>query len=159
MTSIDTLATTSKVWIYQSNREFTTDEALGIQGAINSFCRSWVSHNNQLKAFGKLYHNRFVVLMVDESQAGASGCSIDSSVHFIKAVGSKYKVDFFDRMNFAYLEDQQVKTAQRDEFASLYAQGGINDNTPVFDNLVKNKEAFENGWIKPLGKSWHSRMV
>ena len=98
MITTHTLADTSKTWIYQSNRAFTPEEAIEIQNHIHVFCRNWVSHSNELKAAGQLINNRFIVLMVDESKAGASGCSIDKSVHFIKSIGSKYQTEMFDRM-------------------------------------------------------------
>ena len=159
MIAIHGLADTSKTWIYQSNRAFTQDEAIEIQNYIDVFCKKWVSHSNELKAAGQLVQNRFIVLMVDESNAGASGCSIDKSVHFIKSIGSKYETDMFDRMNFAYQIEGEVKTAHREEFTKLYNSNVINDDTLVFDNLVSNKAAFDNEWVKPLKNSWHSRMV
>ena len=97
--------------------------------------------------------------MVDESLAGASGCSIDKSVHFIKQLEQHYSIDLFDRMTFTYKDGDQVKTAPRDEFAALYQAEKINDTTLVFDNLIKNKGEFEEQWLKPLGESWHKRMV
>ena len=149
----------SRVWIYQSNRPFTADEVEQLNGQISQFVEQWVSHNRALKAYGGLHHNQFVVLMVDESQAGASGCSIDSSVRFIKSLEAHFQVNFFDRMNFAFLEENQVKTAQRETFSELYQNQKIDDNTLVFNNLVKNKAEFDEGWIVPLKDSWHARMV
>ena len=149
----------SRVWVYQSNRAFASNEVEKINEQLSLFIDKWVSHNQALKAYGALYHNQFVVLMVDESQAGASGCSIDSSVHFIKSLGAHFQVDFFDRMNFAFLEDKDVKTAERETFSNLYKNQKINDNTLVFNNLVKDKSEFESSWIVPLKDSWHTRMV
>ncbi len=107
MTISNILADTSRVWIYQSNQAFSAAQAQEIQLKIKAFCKSWVSHSNQLKADGALVHNRFVVLSVDESQAGASGCSIDKSVHFIKGIEQTFGVNMFDRMLFAY-QNQNV---------------------------------------------------
>ena len=159
MTPYETLPDTTRVWIYQSNRPFSEEEERAIDQQLEAFTRQWVSHNHRLYAFGKLYYRQFVVLMVDESQAGASGCSIDSSVNFIKALEGHYAVDFFDRFNFAYKEGEAVKTARREDFARLYAEGKINDATIVFDNLVDSKGAFQNQWQKPLAESWHKRFV
>lgn len=154
-----TLPAETRVWIYQSSRAFTDEESAAIKNAIADFAKGWVSHNQALKAFGDLYHNQFVVLMVDETQAGASGCSIDSSVKFIRHLQQQLGVDFFDRMTFAWKEGEAVKTAHRSEFASLYKEGAINAETLVFDNLVATKGDFEAKWVKPLGESWHARMV
>ena len=159
MTAYELMPPTSKVWIYQSNQAFLEEEVEEVNTQIKNFVTNWVSHNRALKAFGKLFHGRFIVLMVDESQAGASGCSIDKSVHFIKAMGHHHGVDFFDRMNFAYKKDESLATAHRDEFVELFQNGIINDATLVYNNLVKTKAEFEEKWIIPLKESWHARMV
>ena len=151
----------AKVWIYQSNRPFTDEELKELEPQIQTFADEWVSHNVKLKAFGAVYLNRFIVLMVDESQAGASGCSIDRSVYFLKLVERNFGVELFDRQTFAYRngEGEAVCTVSSQEFAQLYQSGKITDETLVFDNLVNTKEAFDKAWIKPLGESWHKRLV
>ncbi len=153
------LPASARVWIYQSDRPFPEEDLPQIKAYIQQFTRNWVSHNRSLRAYGDLLHRRFVVLMVDENQADASGCSIDKSVAFLKALQAEYKVDLFDRMRFSYLEGETVHTVAREEFARLYQEGKIHDDTLVFDTLVNNKGAFEQAWLKPLGKSWHRRMV
>jgi len=159
MTTYDNLPDNTRVWIYQSNRALTNDEVEAVQGSLNDFTTQWVSHNRQLRAYGDVLYQHFIVLMVDESNAGASGCSIDSSVHYVQDLQRQLGVDFFDRMVFAWKENEEVKIAQRDEFARLYKEGKINDDTLVFDNLVNTKSDFESQWVKPLKSSWHTRMV
>ncbi len=149
----------SKVWIYQSNRAFTAIEKASLKEEIHAFANQWVSHSQELVAFGMLMHNQFIVLMVDETNAGASGCSIDKSVHFIKAVEQKYQVKMFDRMTFAYIDGELVKTMSKEEMKVWYQKGILNDETMVFNNLVKNRAEFEQGWVVPLGESWHKRFV
>lgn len=159
MATYEQLSDLSRVWIYQSNRPFTVEELEQLRPALAGFATQWVSHNQQLKAFAEVFHNQFIVLMVDESMAGASGCSIDSSVRFIKQIETALHVNLFDRMTFTYKEGDQVKTAPRELFAELYNTGVISDDTLVFDTLVDSKKAFEESWIKPLKESWHKRMV
>jgi hypothetical protein len=149
----------AKVWIYQSNRPFTGDEMRELEKQISQFADEWVSHNVKLRAFGAVFLKQFIVLMVDESQAGASGCSIDRSTYFLKLVERNFGVELFDRLTFAYRNGDEVRTVPKEEFARLYREGAINDDTLVFDNLVTTKEAFEKAWIKPLGESWHKRLV
>ncbi|MEM6318208.1 MAG: hypothetical protein AAF960_11095 [Bacteroidota bacterium] len=159
MTTYDILPDTTRVWIYQAQAPLPTEKIAEIRRHLTQFVTSWVSHNNQLRAFGDIYHNQFIVLMVDESQAGASGCSIDKSVRFLQQIEQHYNVNLFDRMTFTYKEGETVKSANRMEFKALYEAGSINDQTLVFDNLVKNKGEFDKQWVKPLGESWHKRMV
>ncbi len=159
VSSYHELPATTRVWIYQSNAPFSEEDIPQVRQFIQQFVNRWVSHNQQLRAYGDVLHNLFVVLMVDESQAGASGCSIDKSVYFLKELQQHYGVDLFDRMTFAYLEGDQAVPVSRAEFQSLYQQGKLTENTPVFDTLVNNKGDFEAQWVKPLGKSWHKRML
>lgn len=159
MYTYDSLPDTTRVWIYQANRPFEEKDIPGIREKVQAFAQSWVSHNRQLRALGDVLHRQFIVLMVDESQADASGCSIDKSVYFLKQLQAEYGVDLFDRMAFTYMDGDRVATAPRDEFARLYRQGRINDDTLVFDSLVSTKGDFGRAWLKPLGQSWHKRMV
>src|SRR5690349_16521997 len=85
----------SRVWVYQSNRLFTLSEALEIEEQLNKFSAEWRSHGAKVNAYANLFFGQFVVLMADETEAGVSGCSTDSSVRFIKDLGDQFKVDFF----------------------------------------------------------------
>lgn len=153
------LSPNSRVWIYQANRSLTEEEVSKINPILSEFSAQWVSHNQQLKAAGKVMHNRFLILMVDQTMAGASGCSIDSSVRFITDLGNQLGLSFFDRMTFPYRKNEEIQYATKDEFEQLFANGAIDDNTVVFDNLVKTKQELETVWEKPLAQSWHKRFV
>jgi len=155
----ETFPATSRVWIYQSKTELSEVDIAKIRQHITAFTQQWVSHNRALQATGDVLHGHFIVLMVDESQAGASGCSIDSSVHFIKEIEQAYKVDLFDRMTFTYEKKGIVYAAGREQFAELYVSGEIRDDTIVFDNLVNTKADFDTRWKVRLGDSWHRQMV
>jgi hypothetical protein len=145
----------SRVWIYQSNRELTAKETSEIQNTLDRFAAEWTAHNHQLKAKAEVRYNRFLVLIVDESQAGASGCSIDKSVHFLKDLEQQYGIDLFDRFNLAYRDGEQILSAPRSEFEELLKVGKIGNNTIVFNNTVKELAELETKWEVPFKDSWH----
>ena len=149
----------SRVWIYQAAQPFPKEELDRVNEDIQRFATEWTSHNVQLKATGGLIHDYFVVLVVDETRAGASGCSIDKSVRFIQYLEQAYRRTMFDRLTFAYLEDEQVHTIHRDDLKSAYEQGKISDDTLFFNNLVKTKGEYLKSWLVPLKESWHYRMI
>ncbi len=153
------LPPTTRVWIYQAAQAFSETDIPQLKKELSQFAERWASHSRQLRAYGDVLFDRFIILMVDESQVGASGCSIDSSVNYLRQLGEAYKLDLFDRMTFAWLENGEVKTAKSDEFPALFSEGKITYETLVFDNLVNNKADFEEKWLKPLGQSWHKRFV
>lgn len=159
MDSFQDFPAATRIWIYQSNKPFPVEVVPKLKEVVNRFAQNWVSHNRQLRAHGDILHDRFILLAVDETQADASGCSIDKSVHFLKQIENELDVDLFDRMTFAWKEGDEIKTAGNEAFAELYQQGKITPDTLVFDNLVKTKGELEENWLKPLNQSWHRRFV
>ena len=93
----------SRVWIYQSSRMFLLSEALEIEELLNKFSSEWRSHGAEVDAYANLFFGQFIILMADERRAGVSGCSTDASVRFIKDLGEKFQVDFFNRTNLAFV--------------------------------------------------------
>ncbi|THH41494.1 hypothetical protein [Neolewinella litorea] len=157
---LDTLASESRIWIYGAERALTKAETDQVRSRAQAFVAQWVSHNRSLAAAADVLHNRFLVLAVDESEAEASGCSIDGSVHFVKELGAEIGVDFFNRMRFSYRDDAgKIHTVGREEFKLLYSQGQLTNETIVFDPLVKELGELRQIFERPLEDSWHSRMV
>lgn len=148
----------SRVWIYQSDRELTDSETAQVQQYLNSFAKSWTAHNHQLKAAAEVRYNRFMILMVDESQAGASGCSIDKSVHVMKQLEQQFGINLFDRFNLAYRSGGKVLSAPRDQFEELIKNGAINADTIVYNNLVQTVAELNTKWEVPFRNSWHKQL-
>ena len=149
----------SRVWIYTANRPLTDPEAATIQQALDIFSRQWTAHNQALRAKAEVFQNQYVILMVDETQAGASGCSIDKSVHFLEQLGHQLGVDLFERMRFAWVENETIHFADRAEFAALVGEGRITRDTPVVNTLAQTRQELEQKWLLPFGESWHRRLV
>lgn len=150
----------SKVWIYQASRELSYDEIDIIRPRIYDFADAWTSHGIEVEAYGNIFHKRFLVLVADESNLGVSGCSIDTSVNFTKEMGNLISIDFFDRMQYAIMhEDESISTIHHSKFKEAIQENKINKESLIFDNLVNTKDKFLNEWIKPIQKSWHNRFI
>lgn len=160
MIDYNLLPNNSRVWVYQSNQTFTDEQTATLNQKIENFIQGWQSHSHPLHAWGGVKYNRFIILVVDESFEAPSGCSIDSSVAMIKNIEQEFGVNLFDRLNFAYKTNKnEVLSADKEDFAALYANGDIDNNTTVFNNLVQTKADLESKWEIPLGDSWHRNMV
>jgi hypothetical protein len=143
----------SRVWVYQSSRLFTLSEALEIEKALEDFAAGWRTHGAEVKAYANLFFGQFVILMADETRAGVSGCSTDSSVRFIKELGANYGVDFFNRTNLAFVKEN-IQLIPLNQFSYAIDNGFIKPDTRYFNNLVQTKEELENNWIIPVKDSW-----
>lgn len=148
----------SRVWIYQADKQLSDEQAEQLLDQLNNFAAEWTAHNHQLKAKAEIRYNRFLILIVDESQAGASGCSIDKSVNFMKKLEQQFGINLFDRFNFAYRDGENVLSLPRHDFEGLLKEGKINKQTIVFNNLVQNLTELENNWEVPFKDSWHVQL-
>ena len=43
----------AKIWIYQSNRPFTNEEAAAVKAACESFLSGWTAHGNDFARWGR----------------------------------------------------------------------------------------------------------
>ncbi len=149
----------SRVWVYVCARPLGEAEVEVLQEALNDFVQRWTAHQQALKAVGEVFDRQFVLLMVDETQAGASGCSVDRSVHFLEAMGHQLGVDLFDRMRLGWVEEGRLHMAPRDVFAQHVQSGRIVPNTLVVNTLVQTKRDLRERWLVPFEQSWHRRLV
>jgi hypothetical protein len=153
------LPSSSRVWVFQTNRGFGEDELNEIKPKINDFLERWTAHGQSLQAGYEIRYNRFIVLGLDESQASASGCSIDASVHFIQSLEKEYSVDLLDKMNVSFKNGEFVAYKQLIDFKKMVKQKAVSPTTIVFNNLVNTKLEYEEFWEVPMIESWHSRLL
>ncbi|HEY9535537.1 MAG TPA: ABC transporter ATPase [Mucilaginibacter sp.] len=148
----------SRVWIYQSDKKLADEVVQQMQQRLDDFAAEWTAHNNQLKAKAEIRYNRFFILIVDETQAGASGCSIDKSVNFMKRLEQEFGLNLFDRFNLAYREAGEVLSLPRQQFEDKLKDGSIDKNTIVYNNMVQNLTELNSKWEVLFKDSWHIQL-
>lgn len=153
----DLLPDHARVWIYPSSRRFTTNERALIREKAKVFIEQWTAHGAELQAGIDLPYDRFFVLGLNESVQSASGCSIDSSVHFIQSLENDFDVTLLDKMNVTYRNNDNIEYIPLNEFRIKAKKKQINANVIVFNNLVINKLEYDSLWEVPASSSWHSR--
>lgn len=153
------LPDTARIWIYQSNRSFTSEELASIGNQLDEFIGQWTAHGQELKAGYEIKYKRFLIIGLDQSSQSATGCSIDASVHFIQNLEKKYNVELLDKMNVSYKQGEFVAYKTLLEFKAMAKQKAIGKNTIVFNNLVATKGEYKEHWEVPASESWHARFV
>jgi hypothetical protein len=78
---------------------------------------------------------------VDQSEASASGCSVDSSVRLVKELGKELEVDFFNRM--------QVVVENQEGQRSLYPYRKLAElqNHVYYNPLVESLKELKETWL------------
>lgn len=154
MTTLSNLSPSSRIWIYQSSREFTPAEVQQLNTLATEFVTTWSAHGAALKAAAEILHNRFLVIGVDEEQAAASGCSIDKSVALVKKIEADFNTNLLDRMQIAYRSGNEIKTFKLPQASSLLEKAELTENTVIFNNLVSTKKDWDQKWEVALKDSW-----
>ncbi len=154
----------SRVWVYQSSRLFSLNEALEIEELLKEFVQQWKSHGTPVKGGAYLFFGQFIVLLADETATGVSGCSTDSSVRLIKDVEQRFKVNMFDRTTLAFVikdkpDSYRVELLPLSQLQYAFDNGFLNNDTLYFNNLVQVKEELESKWIIPIKDSWLANKI
>lgn len=149
----------SRVWIYQSSRLFLMNEAFEMEDMLNNFVNNWKSHGDKVKGYANLFFGQFIVLMADETQSTVGGCSTDSSVHVIKAIEQKFKVDLFNRQNLAFIIKDKVQLLPLSQLNYAVENNFITSDTLYFNNTVLTKKELLEKWIVPVKDSWLTKRI
>ena len=157
--SFNKLPDHARVWTYQSNQTFNENQISFLTKDLESFLAQWTAHNQELEASFEIPYNRFIVLAVNEKKIKASGCSIDASVRYIKKIENKMGVILLDKMNVILKNNNSLVYKSLESFKKMYKEKQINNETIVFNNLVKTVEEYKNIWEIELKNSWHKKFV
>lgn len=157
MFTLDTMPAHARVWIYQANRELTAGEVATITQAGQEFVAGWAAHGTPLTAATAIVDGYFLVIAVDEQQAAATGCSIDKSVNFVKALAQHLNVDFFNRLNIAAEIDGKIALLLLSTFEEMAKAGQLSPETVVYDNTIATVDDYRNRWKTVASATWLSR--
>jgi chemotaxis regulatin CheY-phosphate phosphatase CheZ len=157
MSDFKTLSENSRIWIYQSNRSLTQQEKESIFKLIEDFLNNWKSHGVSLNSGFEIKYNRFIVIAQDQNTQIATGCSIDSMVHFIQKLEKQYNISLLDKLNVSYKQGDYIAYKSLKDFKKMVKDGAVSKNTIVFNNLVQTKLEYTNYWEVPAFESWHAR--
>lgn len=149
----------SRIWIYQSDRKFNTQEVEFISEKAIKFIDQWTKHGSNLKGSYTLKYNQFLILAVDEGFNNVSGCSIDSSVRFVKELEKLLEVDMMNKMNISFKDGGHVNIVTMSDFKEFTKSNKITSETIVFNNMVSTKQELNVHWEVPLINSWHKRFL
>ncbi|TDI67670.1 MAG: hypothetical protein E2O88_07585 [Bacteroidetes bacterium] len=151
--TFDTLSDEAKIWIYQAERELTSDEQQLILDMGKDFMDQWGSHGQPLTASIEVIKGYFVVISVDGYLQMPSGCSIDESVAFIRRLGEQLKVNFFDRTKVPLWINGSVQVVPLMELKQDIKDGKVHEDTQLFNTLIQKKSGLSN-WVVSLKNSW-----
>jgi hypothetical protein len=136
----------SPVWVYAADRFFTNDELAIVNDRMTEFLKTWNTHGKDLTADFEIVERTFIAVVANESLVKASGCSIDSLVHCIKAVGKELSIDFFNRLSLLVERNGEL---QRIHFSDLSSYS----DWDVFNTSVNRLDVFQHQFKVKVSES------
>src|SRR5258707_13326341 len=75
--SFESLPDASRVWVFASAPALPAAAAKTVLSGVDSHLKEWKAHGEPLTVSREWIEDRFLVVAVDQTHTGASGCSID----------------------------------------------------------------------------------
>ncbi|MEO5648374.1 MAG: hypothetical protein ABIR03_00460 [Ginsengibacter sp.] len=149
----------SRVWIYQSHRSFTVNEAVHIEELLENFSKEWNSHGDSVKGYANLFFGQFIIIMADETYTKLGGCSTDSSLRLIKSIEQDFQVQLLDRQLLAFIVKERIQLIPMEKINDALENKIISPDTLYFNNTILTKKELFYHWIIPIKESWLSGRI
>ena len=143
-----------RIMIYPSSRVLKSEEIQIVSERINDFLSDWTTHGEPLLASFRIERNQFLIIFIDEENAKADGCSVDSLTSMIRDIDTEFGLDFLNRMKVSYIENGETKTINLLDFKKGIKNSSIPQNIEVFDFSKETYSDYLSGFLLPLEKSW-----
>lgn len=161
LVSFDDLPDDARLWCFGASRATDASETDHLMNAMRAFAAEWTAHRRDLQAGFDWLHERFLLIGVDESNAGASGCSIDALSGHLRSLGTEIGLDLLDSMPVWFRDPSgHIHMVSRSAFGDLARQGEVSPHTPVFDLTLSRLGDLRSGGLEtPAGTAWHRSLL
>jgi hypothetical protein len=151
--SFDSLPDSARVWIFGSDKQLSDDAATALMRDVGDHLADWKAHGEPLTVGSQLLDDRFLVVAVDQSTTGASGCSIDGLFRVLQAAQSKLGANLVGGGRLFYRDNHgEIQCAPRADLDELRASGAITKDTVVFDTTITDLGTFRKYFERPASK-------
>lgn len=154
-----TMPDDSRIWIYQSNRDFDDSETVVINDKTISFLDNWQAHGKDLECSYTIINKRFIIIAVNESFNPIGGCSIDYSLQLIKDISNTIEIDLLNRLVVNYKLDNSIDSLSLGDLKNKIKDGTISSETIIFNTAINTKAELLNNFKTAIGSSWLSKFL
>jgi hypothetical protein len=156
----ETLPDTSRTWVFAADHNLSRSQAAQLLNAVDGFLDQWRAHGSPLTVGRSWRDDRFLTVAVDQSTAGASGCSIDELFRVLKSVEGRVGASLVGSGRIFYRDASgAIQSVNREDFGKLAAKGDITAATTVFDPTVASLGEWRAQFETDVGHSWHAALI
>jgi len=154
-----TMPDDSRIWIYQSNRDFNESEIEIINYKTTSFLDNWQAHGKDLECSYSIIDKRFIIIAVNESFNPIGGCSIDFSLQLIKDISNKIGIDLLNRLVVNLKIDNRLESFSLSDLKNKIKDGDFSPETIIFNTAINSKSELLNNFEIDIRSSWLSKFI
>ena len=156
----DALPDDARLWVFGAAAPLDADAERRLLDAVDQFLDRWAAHGHPLRAGREWRDGRFLAVGVDQSTAGASGCSIDGLYRSLHALEPQLGTTLLGGGRVFWRDAAgDVRSAERAELRGAATRGEVGDATPVFDTSLTRVGDWRARFERPLRESWHAQLV
>ena len=160
LVQIEDLPDSARAWVFGADHDLDESAADLLLRDVDRFLSQWHAHGAPLTAARDWKYRRFLTVAVDQSTAGASGCSIDGLFRSLKALEPRLGGSLVTSGLLFYRDRKgRIQGVDRDRFTELNAEGKIGPETQVFDLTVTTLGEWKARFELNVGDSWHAKLL
>ena len=160
LVALDSLPDASRVWVFGSDRPLDTAAENAMLAGVDQHLEHWKAHGEPLTVGRQWRENRFLVVAVDQSTTGASGCSIDGLFRVLTNMERDLGINLVGGGRVFYRDHTgAVASADRGEVEALARSGAISPDTVVFDTTLTDLGTWRNCFERPAKDCWIGELI
>lgn len=157
---IKDLPDSARAWVFGCDRTLDASASDPLLREVDCFLSDWHAHGAPLTVGRSWKYGRFLTVAVDQSTAGASGCSIDGLFRSLKALEPKLGASLVTSGLVFYRDGAgAIQSVDRERFAALGAENKIKPGTKVFDPTVTTLGEWRARFEVDAAQSWHAGLL
>jgi hypothetical protein len=160
LVQIEDLPDNSRAWVFGADHDLDDSATELLLRDVDGFLAQWHAHGSPLTAARDWQDRRFLTVAVDQSTAGASGCSIDGLFRALKSLESRLGASMVTSGLIFYRDRKgAVQSVDRERFIELGTEGKIGPATRVFDPTVTALGEWRARFELNAEDSWHGKLL
>ena len=160
LVQIEDLPDSARTLVFGADNDLDESAADLLLRDVDRFLSQWHAHGEPLTAARDWKYRRFLTVAVDQSTAGASGCSIDGLFRSLKALEPRMGASLVTSGLIFYRDSKGgVKSVDRNRFTELGAEGRIAPDTRVLDPTVTTLGEWRARFELNAEDSWHAKLL
>ena len=150
----------ARVWVFGAANPLTGPASERLLGAVDEFLAQWNAHGSPLTCAREWRDGRFLAIGVDQSTAGASGCSIDGLFRTLARLEPELGTSLLGGGRVYYRDaDGRITAATRSAFNQLAREGKVGPDTVAFDTSITSAQGWREQFERPVRESWHAQLI